>query len=104
MEHILASRLPQELALADITRMAAANRYLQEAYLPRFNAEFKPPALAEGSAFVPWMGGKLDDILCEQFERTVGADNGVRFETLILQIPADRHRCHYVKAKVRVHR
>jgi hypothetical protein len=22
----------------------------------------------------------------------------------MLQIPADRHRCHYVKAKVRVHR
>lgn len=28
----------------------------------------------------------------------------MRFEKLILQIPADRHRCHYVKAKVRVHR
>jgi hypothetical protein len=28
----------------------------------------------------------------------------VRFEGLILQIPADRHRCHYTKAKVRVHR
>lgn len=43
-------------------------------------------------------------ILCEQHERTVGNDNCVRFEGLILQIPADRHRCHYVKAKVRVHR
>ena len=32
------------------------------------------------------------------------AANCVRFETLNLQIPADRHRCHYVKAKVRVHR
>ena len=41
--------------------------------------------------------------MCEQYERTVGSDNCVRFETLILQIPADRHRCHYVKAKVRVH-
>jgi hypothetical protein len=28
----------------------------------------------------------------------------VRFAGLVLQIPADRHRCHYVKAKVRVHR
>nr|MBA2659331.1 transposase [Nitrosospira sp.] len=44
------------------------------------------------------------DILCEQFERTVGNDNCVRFENLVLQIPPDRHRCHYVKAKVRVHR
>jgi hypothetical protein len=28
----------------------------------------------------------------------------VKFERLSLQIPADRHRCHYVKAKVQVHR
>jgi hypothetical protein len=34
----------------------------------------------------------------------VGHDNCIRFEGLVLQIPADRHRCHYVKAKVRVHR
>ena len=97
-------RLPQELALAGITDMSTANRYLQEVYLPAFNAEFAQPAIEEGSAFVAWVGGSLDDILCEQVERTVGADNCVRFERLILQIPADRHRCHYVKARVRVHR
>jgi len=50
------------------------------------------------------LSGCLDDTLCEQYERTVSADNCVRFETLNLQIPADRHRCRYVKAKVRLHR
>jgi len=34
----------------------------------------------------------------------VGNDNCVHFEGRVLQIPADRHRCHYVKVKVRVHR
>ena len=34
----------------------------------------------------------------------MGRDNCVSFEGLTLQIPADRHRHHYVKAKVRVHR
>jgi hypothetical protein len=97
-------RLPQELALAGITDMEAANRYVQERYLPAFNAEFAVPALEAGSAFVPWIGGSLEDVLCEQFERTVGNDNCVRFEGLTLQIPADRHRCHYVKARVRVNR
>ncbi len=97
-------RLPQELAAAGITDMAAANRYLEKVYRPAFNAEFMQSATEQGTAFVPWIGGGLDDILCEQFERTVGNDNCVRFEGLILQIPADRHRCHYVKAKVRVHR
>jgi transposase len=96
-------RLPQELAAADIITLEAANRYLEEVYRPAFNAEFQQPAREEGSAFVPWIGGSLDDILCEQYERTVGHDNCVRFEGITLQIPPDRHRCHYVKAKVRVH-
>jgi hypothetical protein len=97
-------RLPKELALAGITELAAANRYLARKYRPAFNAEFAVPAREPGSAFVPWIGGNLDDILCEQVERTVGHDNCVRYENLFLQLPADRHRCHYVKAKVRVHR
>ncbi|MEO7320876.1 MAG: ISNCY family transposase, partial [Nitrosospira sp.] len=97
-------RLPKELAAAGITCMAAANRYLAKVYRPAFNAEFMQPAAEAGSAFVPWIGRGLNDILCEQFERTVGNDNCVRFENLVLQIPPDRHRCHYVKAKVRVHR
>ena len=97
-------RLPKELAHAGITDLAAANRYLARHYRPAFNAEFAVPAREEGSAFVPWIGGALDDILCEQVERTVGNDNCVRHDNLFLQLPADRHRCHYVKAKVRVHR
>lgn len=97
-------RLPQELALAGITTMAHANQYLAAVYLPAFNAEFAQPAMEDGSAFVPWIGGSLEDILCEQYERTVGADNCVRFDGLVLQIPVDRHRCHYVKARVRVNR
>jgi len=84
--------------------MTAANRYLDEVYRPAFNAEFMPPALEEGSAFVPWIGGKLDDFLCETFERVVGKDNCVAFEGMALQIPKDRHRMHYMKVKVRVHR
>jgi hypothetical protein len=63
--------------------MATANRYLQTVYLPAFNAEFAVPAMEAGSAFVPWIGGSLDDILCEQYARTVGHDNCVRFEKLI---------------------
>lgn len=96
------ARLPRELALAAIADMAAANRYLDEHYRAAFNAEFMQPAMEEGSAFVDWIGGPLEDILCECFERTVGNDNCVSFEGLKLQIPADRHRCHYVKAKVAV--
>jgi transposase len=97
-------RLPKELALAGITDLEEANRYLTEVYLPHYNAEFTCPAAEEGSAFVGLQGVSLDDILCEQHARTVGKDNCVQFERRVLQIPADHHRCHYVKATVRVHR
>lgn len=98
-------RLPKELALHDIITMEAANRYLTEVYMPEFNEEFKQKAKEEGSAFVPLAAtADLNDILCEHYERTVGSDNCVSFEGMILQIPKDEYRYHYVKAKVRVHR
>jgi len=97
-------RLVKELALHKIAEMDAANHYLGQTYMPAFNAEFAQPAMEQGSAFVPWIGDGLDDILCEQFERKVGADNCVRFEGRTLQIPSQRHRCHFVKLTVRVHR
>ena len=98
-------RLPRELAAAGIADMESANRYLREVYLPAFNAEFARPAREEGSAFVACADpAALDDILCEIHERVVGRDNCVRFERLALQLPADRRRPHYVKARVKVRR
>lgn len=96
-------RLPKELEAAGIMGMAAANEYIQQVYMPAFNAEFMQPAMEEGSAFVPYVGRDLSDILCEQHERVVGNDNCVSFEGIKLQIPKDRARLHYVKVKVRVH-
>jgi transposase len=97
-------RLVRELAAADIRDMAGANEYLRTQYRPAFNLEFARPALEVGSAFVPLLGVNLQEILCEHFERQVWADNCVSFQNLKLQIPTQRHRCHFVKIKVRVHR
>ena len=97
-------RIPKELALYGITTMEVANRYLADVYRPAFNAEFMHPATENDSAFVPLGQVNLDDILCEQYQRTVTADNCVSFEGKTLQIPANRYRCHYVKVRVRVHR
>jgi len=96
-------RLPKELAYPGITDLAAANRCLARTYRPTFNAGFAVPAREEGSAFVPWIGGNVGEILCEQVERTGGHDNCVRYPNLFLELPADRYHCHYMKAKVRVH-
>ena len=95
-------RLPQELRLAGITTMEAANRFLREDYLPRHNTRFARAPDGEGSAFVP-LAGALEDILCVHDERIVQNDNTVHFKGRILQIPEDRQRHHYVKARVRVH-
>jgi transposase len=99
----LQDRLPKELALAGITEMAAANRYLTERFLPQHNTRFMVGATEPGTAFIPWIGPHLAEILCVQEERVVAKDNTVRYQGLSLQIPQDPHRFHYVKATVRVH-
>lgn len=80
-----------------------ANRFLKRSFIRAYNREFAVPAAEPGSAFVPWAGASLQAILCLQEERVVRPDNCVAYQNKLLQIPADRHRCHYVKAKVRVH-
>jgi len=97
-------RIPMELAAAGISDMDAANAYLKDKYIPAFNEEFSVKPTIEATAFVQWFGGSLDDIPCEQHERTVNKDNTVSFEGRILQIPSDEYRHHYVKSRVRVHR
>ena len=84
--------------------MTEANDYLAKVYRPAFNEELAQPPLEEGSAFVDWIGAHLDDVLCEHHERTVQKDNCVHFDRLILQIPQDKHRHHYMKVKVKVYR
>jgi hypothetical protein len=96
-------RLPKELALKGITDKEAVNLYIQKTFLPRFNKTFRQEAREPGNAFVPTLNISLADILCLQEERTVRPDNCVSYKGMILQIPSDRHRHHYVKAKVKVH-
>src|SRR5579883_2847813 len=99
----LQDRLPKELALAGITTVDAANRWLAESYIAQHNAAFAVEAEQEGSAFVPDRAGLWRDILCLQEERTVGNDNTVKWNRLSLQLPPSRLRPHFVKATVRVH-
>jgi transposase len=99
----LQNRLPQELRLARIRSLAAANRYLTHRFVPDFNARFAVPAAEPGSAFVAYVGRPIEDTLCVQEDRVVGADNCVSWRRRSLQIPPQRHRQHYVRATVRVH-
>ena len=73
--HTLQDRLVKELALAGITAVDAANRYIRTVYIPAHNVRFAVKAEQEGSAFVAIPGVDLNEILCVQEERQVANDN-----------------------------
>ena len=98
----LQKRIPQEMALAGITTIEEGNCYLKEVYWPRHNAQFVVKPKEAQSAYTPWVGVDLDEILCLQEERTVQNDNTVSFENIRLQIPKDDLRHHYVRTTVEV--
>ena len=97
----LQQRLPPMLRLNGIATIEEANRYLGETYIFEHNDRFAVAAAEEGDAFVPFVGD-LAGVLCVKHERVVGNDNCVRFEGLVLQIPEQRHRRHFVKVTVQV--
>jgi len=99
----LEDRLPKELKLAGITTVEAANRFLEEVYLPEHNARFAVAPEDPETAFVADAAGLHRDILCVQEERVVGNDHCVRYRDLSLQIPPSPARRHFVKLRVRVH-
>ena len=99
----LQDRLPKELALAGITTVETANRWLAEVYIPQHNAAFAVDPEQEGSGFVADTGQLWREILCVQDERVVGNDNTVTWRKLSLQLPPSRLRPHFVRARVRVH-
>jgi transposase len=99
----LQGRLPNDMALAGVTTMEAANLWLAETYIAQHNTDFAVEAGQEGSGFVPDSAGLSREILCVQEDRTVGNDNTVKWRNMSLQLPASRLRPHFVKAHVRVH-
>jgi len=101
----LQDRLVNELRVAGITTLPAANRYVREHFLPAFNAEFgRTPADPE-SAFVPLGRVDLDQILCVEDERIVGRDNVVTTDRLPLQLAKQpgRRTCAGLRVLVRRH-
>lgn len=95
-----------ELRVAGITTVAAANRYLRERFIPAFNVEFaRPPADHPASAFVPLDRVDLDQILCVEEERVVGRDNVVVLGGVALQVAKQpgRRSCAGLRVLVRRH-
>ena len=86
----LQDRLPNELRLAGIADIAAANAFLREVYLPAHNARFAVAPAGEGSAFTAIPGVDLDEICASK--------RSGRSETTIAS-PTGRSSCRSPKAR-----
>ena len=96
-------RLPQELRHNGITDYAAANRYLEQVFIPDFNRRFTVKPAQKESAFTKLAGIELELLLSSRHERVVRNDNTVLFHNLVLQLPPSRYRAHFVRCPVTVH-
>jgi transposase len=98
-------RLVNELRVATITTLTAANAYLRDRFLPVYNATFSCPPQDPASAFVPLGRVDLEQILCHQEERLVARDNTVAFEGCTFQLARQpgRRSCTGLHVTIRRH-
>ena len=88
----LQDRPVNELRLAGIRTLPAANRYLVDRFLPAFNQLFGRSPTDPASAFVPVSPTQLEPILCHEEARVVARDNTVTLDRVALQLAKQRGR------------
>jgi len=105
LNRTLQDRLVNELRVAGISTLAAANAYLTEQFIPDYNATFTRAPRDPASAFVTLGAVDLQQILCEEDERTVSPDNVVAYDGVPLQLAKQpgRATCAGLRVVVRHH-
>src|SRR3989442_1430899 len=96
-------RLSNELRVAGISTVEAANRFLREKYIAEFNKGFQVESAEKGTAFVPCHRKDLELVFSLQHERVVGNDNTVRYANRILQIEKSKWRRTLAGCRVTVY-
>jgi transposase len=96
-------RLPQELRLAGISSVEAANAFLRERYIGEFNGKFQVAAAEKGTAFRRTSRSDLNWIFTVQTERVVDKDNTVAIGERSWQIDKTRFRSTLAKSTVTIH-
>jgi transposase len=105
LNRTLQGRLVNELRVAGIATLEAANGYLMQQFVPQHNATFARAPRDPASAFVPLGDVDLDWILCHEEERVVARDNTVTVAGRALQIAPQpgRRSCVGLTVTVRHH-
>lgn len=99
----LQDRLISEMRLRGISTKQEANAYLQQEFIPEFNAKFAKAAAIPQKAYRPWPCGlKRQRVFCLKYSAIVKNDNTVRRKGLIFDIPPHKSRYSFAKAKVEV--
>lgn len=96
-------RLPQELRLAGITSVEAANAFLREHYIGEFNSKFTAAAKEKGTAFRKTSRTDLNWIFTVQTERAVAKDNTVTIGDQHWQLEKSRFRSSLAGCTVTIH-
>jgi len=96
-------RLPQELRLAGIASLEAANAFLRERYIAEFNAKFTIAAQEKGTAFRKTSRTDLNWIFTVQTQRVVGQDNTVAIAEQHWQLEKSRFRSTLAGCTVTLH-
>ena len=96
-------RLPQELRLAGIDTVEAANAFLRERYIAEFHGKFSVAAREKGTAFRKTSRTDLNWIFTVQTERVVGKDNTVAMGARSWQLDQSRFRATLAGTTVTIH-
>ena len=96
-------RLPQELRLANISTVEAANGFLRSRYIAEFNRKFAIAAQEKGTAFRACSRKDLNWVFSIQTERVVAKDNTVAIAERRWQINKTRFRHTLAGCTVSIH-
>jgi transposase len=105
LNRTLQDRLVNELRVAGIATVPAANAYLRDVFLPQHNATFSHAPRDPDAAWVAIGDVDLDQILCHEEARVVGRDNTVTLDRVVLQVAKQpgRRTCARLEVVVRRH-
>lgn len=99
---VFQDRLIKELRLRGINNYEDANRFLQEEFIPYYNKKFAHTEGIENLYKELLKNINLDLVFCKKYQRQVNADNTIKFEGEIIQIPPSKYRISFAKCGVDV--